>query len=271
MQMKIQFERKPDSFVLRNFIIEETVSVSKEQFEQLLCKPQKNWTFIEEHKERMFQDTEGVYHCMLIVGEGRTDGLLVNSEGSSYARYAAYVPETAVLQYPSLAKLNHGLIEVADAVRTKGAIGEMQETWLHDNPALRIVFQEMMQGIVQADATVIGNNQAQQKKQCLRELIRSPMENLHLIHKEIETVPATIIELSDATLTSEGKHAWSDVLDAPVCRVYSGYWGLQVELEGISPSRLEDFSYMLAGYCSDRDYRLWVADEDDIQAPEMKM
>lgn len=34
----------------------------------------------------------GVTHCLLVVGETFEEGILVNSEGSDYARYAAYFP-----------------------------------------------------------------------------------------------------------------------------------------------------------------------------------
>ena len=34
----------------------------------------------------MYVDTEGVSHCLLVLGEGSDDGILVESEGSSYAR-----------------------------------------------------------------------------------------------------------------------------------------------------------------------------------------
>ena len=40
----------------------------------------------------MYCDRQGVYHCLLVVGEDRPDGILVESEGSSYARYAAFLP-----------------------------------------------------------------------------------------------------------------------------------------------------------------------------------
>lgn len=32
-------------------------------------------------------EKDGVWHCLLVTGEGMEDGVLVESEGSSYARY----------------------------------------------------------------------------------------------------------------------------------------------------------------------------------------
>ncbi len=74
------------------------------------------------------------------------------------------------------------------------------------------------------------------------------------MHKDVEVQPATIVELDEHTLTDAGKEAWADVLDAEVVRVYNGYYGLQMELDKVKPSRLEEFSSMLVGYCPVSDY-----------------
>lgn len=42
---------------------------------------------------------------------------------------------------------------------------------------------------------------------------------------------------------------------------------------GVKPSRLQDFSTMLAGYCSEENYEKWVAqpEENPEQSPGMKL
>lgn len=109
--------------------------------------------------------------------------------------------------------------------------------------------------------------------QTLRDLLRIPWADIHLVHKDVEIDPATIVELSPNTLTDAGKHAWSDVLDANVCRVYEGVYGLSVEVAGVKPTRLQSFSAMLAGYCSEENYEKWVGDPEESteQSPEMKL
>ena len=113
----------------------------------------------------------------------------------------------------------------------------------------------------------------EKRRETLRELLRTSWADIHLVHKEVEIDPATIVELSEHTLTHAGKQACADVLDAKVCRIYKGVYGLQVELEGVKPSRLQDFSTMMAGYCSEENYKKWVAqpEEDPAQLPEMKL
>ena len=105
----------------------------------------------------------------------------------------------------------------------------------------------------------------------LRDLLYTPMEDVHLLHKDVEIEPATIVELSETTLTDAGKQAWADVLDAKVYRIYQGFYGLQVELDGVKPSRLQSFSTVLAGYCSVENYEKWVAQPEEAPAPSPEM
>ena len=110
-------------------------------------------------------------------------------------------------------------------------------------------------------------------RQTLSDLLQTPMEDVHLTHHDVEINLATIVELGKNTLTDEGKQEWSDVLDAKVCRIFQGMYGLQVELDGVTPSRLSQFSRMLAGFCSEQNYNKWVAQENamSFQSPTMKM
>lgn len=118
-----------------------------------------------------------------------------------------------------------------------------------------------------------GDTEPEAEKQTLRDLLHARWEDIHLLHKDVEIEPATIVELDQNTLTDAGKEAWADVLDAKVCRVYQGAYGLQVELDGVYPARLQEFSEVLAGYCPTTLYDEWVAqpEEAPAQSPEMKL
>ena len=73
------------------------------KFKEDLLQPQP---FIMEHASEMYMDEHGVTHGMLVLCAGIDDGILVNSEGTSYARYAAYLSGARTLslinRYPSL-------------------------------------------------------------------------------------------------------------------------------------------------------------------------
>ena len=307
--MKTTFEHKPD-FHFRDFVIEKTVSIPAERFEEMLRHPMKDQDFLKEHHELMRQDGTGVNHCLLVTGKGCPDGLLVESEGYPYARYAAYVPEATALRYQSLSKINRELADtvvfiVADGTgQTTGGQWVLSFEELEEQTGLCAAGKPFLQEIIGdmlcerpevADLSIEENGfdvtyyldfcpNCQQEsepeavladtpRQTLGELIRTPWDDVHLVHKEVEIDPATIVELSANTLTDAGRQAWADVLDAKVCRIYEGAYGLQVELEGVKPSRLQDFSAMLAGYCSEENYDKWVATlkESPEQTPEMKL
>lgn len=127
--MKITFERKPD-FQFRDFVIEKNIHLSAQQFEQLLQKPLADQPFLSDNVDLMWVDDNGVYHCLLVTGEGHSDGLLVESEGYSYARYAAYVPEATALRYPSLSKQNQNLAKAVDFIVADGTGQTSEGNWI---------------------------------------------------------------------------------------------------------------------------------------------
>lgn len=46
--------------------------------------------FIEEYKQLSFIDVEDIWHCILVTQKGKSDGVLVMSEGKIYPKWAAY-------------------------------------------------------------------------------------------------------------------------------------------------------------------------------------
>lgn len=48
--------------------------------------------FIRDCEEPLHRDSSGVNHCLLVLGEGSDDGILVRSDGHPHAVYAAFMP-----------------------------------------------------------------------------------------------------------------------------------------------------------------------------------
>lgn len=82
--------------------------------------------------------------------------------------------------------------------------------------------------------------------------------DVHLCDSDEDHELVTVVELNQDTLTEDGKHEWSDVLNAKVTSIYEGAHGVQIGLTGCPAERLRDFSFMLAGHCSEKDYDRWV-------------
>ena len=90
--MKVQLNWKESSYSkLPELHIAASEIVSDETFEQMQAHPLWDHDVIQKHIQDMRSVAGGEY-CLLIAPENGTDGLLVRSEGSSCARYSAYIP-----------------------------------------------------------------------------------------------------------------------------------------------------------------------------------
>ena len=151
------FLYKPD-FQFRQAEIEKKVCLPAGEFEEFLRNPLEGLPCIEENIDLMQEDREGIYHCLLVTGEGRRDGVLVESEGYGYARYASYVPDAAALEYDSLSEFGAGLSRLADQMIRAGTDGTRDGNWifyldqiqegcdfsLSENPALAELLADML-------------------------------------------------------------------------------------------------------------------------------
>jgi hypothetical protein len=97
----------------RSCVIEKVVQLAEWEFDAFSADMLKHWDFIRDNREHMFSELRGVAHCLLVTGDGHKDGVLVNSEGYNYARYACHIPDAQALltasRYPSLTTLNEKL------------------------------------------------------------------------------------------------------------------------------------------------------------------
>ena len=126
--MKTVFEHKPD-FTFREFAVEKTVTIPARKLEEMLRHPMCNHEAIGENAGVMGVDGDGVYHCLLVTGEGHRDGVLVEAEGYGYARYASYVPDAAASAYDSLSEIGYRLAFLVDLFVTEGAAAASEGYW----------------------------------------------------------------------------------------------------------------------------------------------
>ena len=210
LKTKAIFERKTDDFQPKDCVIEKVIELTSQQYDAFSKNMLADYDFIKDNKALQYCDAEGTYHCILVVGEDGNDGILVESEGSDYARYAAFLPNASAYLAAAMAQ--------EQSTENKTVV-----------PGLK-----------------------------LKDLLTVSLEDIHLIHSDEEIDPATICELNSDTLTNTGKEEWADVLNAKIHRIFNGVYGLQIEVSGVKPQRLSDFSFMLAGHCSEQDYEKWV-------------
>lgn len=97
MKINVPFRRKDTEIEVNPCIVEKAVELPAELFKHFSENLLNDYDFILENTDCMYQDKNGVSHCLLILGEGQNDGILVESEGSAYARYSAFVPNARQL------------------------------------------------------------------------------------------------------------------------------------------------------------------------------
>ena len=304
------FERKPDfrlrDVVIETVI--RLLKEEYEQFLSSPCDSyefiEKN------SKPMLMDEKNGVFYCMLVTGEGYRDGVFVEAEGYPYARYASYVPDATALCYDSLSKVNGILAKAVEEIVEEGTNKTTTGNWMTDrskvetllgegqseNPRLWKLLQDMLRErqevslvdcveegfdiyyyldfspnyIPEEGEAAVQEAGADVKSPRLKDILCTHWENIHLVHTEVDNVPHTIAELDSGTLTEAGKKVWADVLNAKVERVYQGLYGLQMELSGVKPGRLEAFSGMLGGYCSEQEYETWVNEpERETVSPQL--
>ena len=89
-------ERKAISFVPVECIVEKALPVSHDRFMMLLAAPMQDQKIIQDNIDCIYHDGER-YHCLLIYDGESGDGLLIESEGYSYARYAQFIPQAKMI------------------------------------------------------------------------------------------------------------------------------------------------------------------------------
>ena len=280
MKVKQRFERKSESLNLYDAQIDAVTVLRPEQYARFQDRLLDDYDFIKDFADEMHVDESGVMHTMLVLSEDQPHGILVNSEGSAYARYAAFFPYGK--EY-----VNRAVHDVARQI-IEGRFGQADNgTWVIGFDEIKEHFdmtvtpqngigellieelrsQEEIDEIIAAEDHLEITEYLEQVPEeigsgerfmTVMSLIGCNFEDVHLVDRDEEHELAPITELGLDTLTEAGKSEWADVLGAKVERVYEGDLGLQVEVSGCLASRLRDFSRMLAGYCSVEEYDRWV-------------
>lgn len=126
--IKVILEHKTD-FKFCPAKVEKIIRLADGDFEKFLQSPMDDQEFIQENISLMHMDKSGVYHCLLVTGEGHRDGVLVEAEGYGYARYASYVPDAAAFAYDSLSEMGYRLSFLVDLFAAEGAAAAQGGCW----------------------------------------------------------------------------------------------------------------------------------------------
>lgn len=126
LELKAMFIRKEPTFEPSDCVVEKVIRLSGAEYDSFRRNMLADRDFIRDNVDLMYHEVDsGKLHCIMVVGEGRCDGVLVDSSGSDYARYAAFIPNAedllTVNRYPALAVLNQKITDIVDCIIEQAA------------------------------------------------------------------------------------------------------------------------------------------------------
>ena len=92
MLINVQLRSKQEEIQPARCDIACVVELPNEEFYDFQFNPLEDHAFIREHLTDLKTNEFHAIPCMLVLGEGVDDGILVDPQGYDYARYTAYIP-----------------------------------------------------------------------------------------------------------------------------------------------------------------------------------
>lgn len=144
MFINIPFRRKDTDYDPEPCAVEKTIELTGEQFRHFKTHLLEDYDFIIENRNEMGYTEDGVRHCILVLSENSNDGILVDAQGSNYARYSAYLPNARTLftldRYVDLKAYLNDMQKVADSCAERILSGQEDGRFTLSIPALKKEF-----------------------------------------------------------------------------------------------------------------------------------
>ena len=98
MFLQIPFERNEMKLHTQPCTIEKVVEISADDFDNLKTHTMKDFEFIRNEAELMKTDKENnINRCVLFLKSGYDEGMIINSQGTSYAKNFSYLPKARTI------------------------------------------------------------------------------------------------------------------------------------------------------------------------------
>ena len=229
------------------------------------------------------------HHFLLTVSEDHKDGVIVDLSERAYEGVPAFVPDAKEQLENHIRRLaDYCIREGTDHTEDGKWSVSYDELYYHfDSTAItncngmgRLLREELQQReeineLIMTEDCIEMTYHMEFCENCQEGGIKGAMSlfslmgcnlyDVHLCHSDEDHELATVVELNQDTLTEDGRREWSDVLSARVTSIYAGSYGVQIGLTGCPAERLRDFSFMLAGHCSEKDYDQWVKQDGNTE------
>ena len=286
---KISFIRKEPSPDVQPFRICAVEILEADPWNQFFGKLLDDYDFIAKHSNNLHVDADGVTNALLVVNKQTDEGILVNSEGSAYARYSAYLPFAGRM-------LDYYVNLIADYCVTEGTLNTSDGAWAvsfdelyehfndvditEDSGIDQLILQELQNRdeIAEAIQTEDGFEMTYHLEHCpqcrsggieagisLLSLLGCTLENVHFIEKGGSDIIASIPELNSNMITEAGQDNWADVLSTKVNKIFNHQGLMMVELEDCDRLRVQAFAYAAKGLTDHSSE--WFRDPDEPKIP----
>ena len=231
-------------------------------------------------------------NALLVLNAKTGEGILVNSEGSAYARYSAYLPFAGHM-------LDYYVNMIADYCVTEGTLNTSDGAWAvsfdelfeqhgeveitEGNGIDELVLKElqMRDEVAEAIQTEDGYEITYHLEHCpqchaggieagfsLLSLLGCTLQDVHFIEKDGSDIVASISELNENMLTEQGREEWADVLSTKVGKIFNHQGMIMVEIEDCDKLRLQSFAYAVKGLSEHSSE--WFKDPEEPQSPLAK-
>jgi hypothetical protein len=147
LETKAVFKYDLTAIETENCVVDKVIRLSGKRFDWFSRDLMREWDFIRNNPMDATPDEQGRLHCLLVVGEGRRDGILVNSGSASFNRRSAFMPNAedflTVGRSRALSELNQKATAVADCLEemavTKCAEDVASGAWYEDEMDTSVV------------------------------------------------------------------------------------------------------------------------------------
>ncbi len=265
MNLKTKFDSKATAIDVQPFRIAAVAELDKAKWDYFSTHLLEDNPIVSKFSEDMYVDGNGTINSLLVLKKGSAEGILVNSEGSDYARYSAYLPFARP-------HLEYEINRLADYCVTEGCGNtsdglwaiSFDELWEHfdmqatrQNGIASMLVDELNNREEVAEAKLEEDEieltyHLQYCPNCnpninvqgfsLLSLLECSVEDVQFTCADSDQVTELIGSIDRATLTNEGMKEWGDVLNAKVERVGTNYDGVLVTLTGCTFERLNEFA-----------------------------
>lgn len=123
MFLQTAFCRNEQQAMTEYCSVEKVVELAENEFNLLKNNTMESMSFIAEHAEMMHKDETGISRCVLFLHQNHDEGIIVNSEGTSFAKNFSYLPKARTLlladESLTLQQFTKSMLSIRDDIVTK--------------------------------------------------------------------------------------------------------------------------------------------------------